>query len=460
MNYLFVSAANVETHNFNDSGAYQYTTYQTNNLYFMDSNQAVIPGCIFRTPSNEAATGDIYLVYNHTGNGTGDQNVTEENSTFHIRFNYQGSTYADVTVHYVDTDGNPIRRTKSKDVSYTASSVDTRNVTGTNSENPLTDYADTKQGYSFVGISAHRPDGSARAPHTTVHYGYMDGDNFVEFENQPTPDFDSDRKAYLIYDFDGKEYAGTTYYRTSEAVNGSNVASGASTIAPRLSWDYRNSRWNLANGTAVADGSHIYLVYEDKDTPTVGGTPKLMQVSPDEKPEEPEITKSSIVNGDGTNTLALTVEGHTVPVEVEKLADVIVIFDDSGSMNYRMNQNGSNYNNPVRLTKAKEAVNSLADTLLSRKNSKEEPLIRMALVPFSSIVQEDKVVQFTSDADTFKAGVNVLEANGGTNWEDALEYANNMTVDSDRATFIIFVTDGDPTFRISRGEVTNEDLGN
>lgn len=460
VNYLFVSAANVETHNFNDNGTYQYTTYQTNNLYFMDSNQAVIPGCIFRTLSNEAATGDIYLVYNRTGNGTGDQNVTEENSTFHIRFNHQGSTYADVTVHYVDTDGNPIRRTKTQDVSYTAGSVDTRNVTGTNSENPLTGYAGTKQGYSFVGISAHRPDGSASDPHTTVHYGYMDGDNFVEFENQPSPDFDSARKAYLIYDFDGKEYAGTTYYRTSEAVNGVNVASGASTIAPRLEWDYSNRRWNLTSGSAVADGSHIYIVYEDKDVPTVGGTPKLMQVSPDDKPEVPTITKTSTVNGDGTNTLALSVTGHTVPVEVEKLADVIVIFDDSGSMSSRLDQNGENSDttNPRRLAKAKEAVNSLADTLLQRKNSKREPLIRMALVPFSSFVQEDKVVQLTSEVDKFQAGVNALSSDGGTNWEDALEYANSMAVDSDRATFIIFVTDGDPTFRITRGETTNDNL--
>ena len=54
--------------------------------------------------------------------------------------------------------------------------------------------------------------------------------------------------------------------------------------------------------------------------------------------------------------------------------------------------------------------------------------------------------------------MNALSADGGTNWEDALDYANNMAVDPDRATFIIFVTDGDPTFRMTRGEGTNEEL--
>ena len=460
VSYLYASASNVRTHNFTDNGTYTYDVFQSNNLYLMDSSTNVIPGCISRSSAEEPATGDIYLVYNHTGNGAGDQNVSEADSIFHIYFNHNGSTYADVTVHYVDAEGNPIRRTKTRNVSYTGGFVDTRFADGINSESTLSDYAGTKAGYSFAGVSAVRPDGSASSPHATIHYGYMDGNNFVEFEAQPSPAFDSARKGYLIYDFEGREYAGTTYYRTTEAVNGRNVASGASTTAPRLEWDYIYRRWKLTNGSFLADGSHLYLVYENQDMPTVGGNPKLMQVNPDDKPEEPTITKSSTVNGDGTNTLALTVKGHTVPVEVEKLADVIVIFDDSGSMSYRLNQNGENNDrtNPRRLAKAKEAVNSLADTLLARKNSQNDPLIRMALVPFSSFVQEENVVQLTSDVETFKAGVNALSADGGTNCEDALDYANNMAVDPDRATFIIFVTDGDPTFRMTRGEGTNEEL--
>lgn len=33
-----------------------------------------------------------------------------------------------------------------------------------------------------------------------------------------------------------------------------------------------------------------------------------------------------------------------------------------------------------------------------------------------------------------------------------------MAVDSDAATFVVFVTDGDPTYRVSRGNYTNDNL--
>ena len=43
-----------------------------------------------------------------------------------------------------------------------------------------------------------------------------------------------------------------------------------------------------------------------------------------------------MVNGDGTNTLSLSVTGHISVMEAEKLADVIVVYDVSGSMKYKM----------------------------------------------------------------------------------------------------------------------------
>lgn len=451
VNYLYASAADVETHNFRDNGTWVYDTFQTNNLYLMDSNTNVMTEYLSRTSAGEPAKGDIYLVYNHTGNGAGDQNVSEADSTFHITFNNDGSTYADVTVHYVDSEGNPIRRTKTSDVSYTDGSVDTRFVDGTNSSRTLTNYAGTKNGYTFVGVSAKRPEGPA-GPHATVHYGYMDGNNFVEFEEQPSPvQMDPNHHAYLIYDFDGYQYAGRTYYRTSEAVNGVNMTSGATSIQARLvhynnRWLYWSNNWNY-----VADGSHIYVVYNQKAEPEQGGTPTIKQSAEYEPPAAPTITKESTVNGDGTNTLALSVSGHTADLEVEKLADVIVVFDVSGSMST------SDMTGETRLKAGRDSINTLAHVLLNKTNTYGDKLIRMGLVTFSTDAQV--VQELTDDESVFKSAVDrQTTAEGGTNWEKALMLANQMKVDSGRATFVIFVTDGDPTFRISRQGETDANL--
>ena len=132
------------------------------------------------------------------------------------------------------------------------------------------------------------------------------------------------------------------------------------------------------------------------------------------------------------------------PVQKVTPADVIVVFDVSGSM-------GNNMNGQTRLARAKTAVNTMADTLLSNNNE-----VRMALISFST---DATVVQdFTSNYTTFSGKVNNLSAGGGTNWEKALYLANTMAVRSNAATFVVFVTDGDPTFRMSRGDVTNNNL--
>lgn len=295
-------------------------------------------------------------------------------------------------------------------------------------------------------------EGAVSGPNATIHYGYMDGNNFVEFDSQPNPvSINASHHAYLIYDFDGYQYADNTYYRTSEATNGANVATGATSIQARLRynnnrWQYRSSNWNN-----VADGSHIYVVYEKKTDATQGGTPTIKQSAQSTPPEDPTITKGSTVNGDGTNTLALSVTGHTADLEVEKLADVIVVFDISGSMST------SDMSRETRLKAGRDAINSLAHVLLNKTNSYGDKLIRMGLVTFSTDAQ---VVQgLTDNESVFTAAVNKqTNANGGTNWEKALMLANQMEVDSGRATFVIFVTDGDPTFRISRKNTTDSSL--
>ncbi len=296
----------------------------------------------------------------------------------------------------------------------------------------------------------------------SIHYGYMDGDTFVELPasqfNHGTPDISRNTAPnYLIYDMSDYEF--DYAYR---------VASGSSTktnIQPYLRartdnrvtvysyYDTSGTIHNLGNNDA------IYMVYKAKTQPTEGGTPTLYVN--EEDPDIPNILKSSRNNHDGTRTLSLSITGHEVPLEVEKLADVIVIYDISGSMNRDMEgheANSSDFSGSSRLEVANQAAQWLAESLLSDEhvNREGEKLIRMALVSFSN--RANVVQEFTDDPEVFNDAIESLTAIGGTNWEDALRTANRIEVDPGRATFIIFVSDGDPTWRMTRYDVTDANL--
>jgi len=439
-----------------------------------------------------------------------DSNVS--NSTTNLRWRtggWQSTVRAQMTVHYVDTNGNPISRPSGIDNNYNINNMGNgnfnntvainastlaRNIPGYTYQNAYTTVNSEKQTVTSVNATRSGPyyyyyteyytnavtyynngtnvrtesgywdefnagdlylvySSETSDPHTTIHYGYMDGNNFVEFDEQPSPvQVTTSNTAYLIYDFDGYQYEGHTYYRTSEAANGTNMTSGSTEIEARLR--YSNNAWQYRTGGSwgnVTDGSHIYVTYEKKPDAAQGGTPTVKQSAQVTPPEDPTITKTSTVNEDGTNTLALSVSGHTTELEVEKLADVIVVFDISGSMST------SDMSGDARIKAGRDAINSLAHVLLNKTNSYDDKLIRMGLVTFSTDAQV--VQELTDDEEVFKTAVDgQTTASGGTNWEKALMLANQMEVDSGRATFVIFVTDGDPTFRISRMNETDDTL--
>ena len=290
------------------------------------------------------------------------------------------------------------------------------------------------QGASFSGSQA------------TIHYVDEQGNELTVVNGQPLSDVDGSGYAYLIYDIDGYEYSYT--YR-NEDTNGNK-------ITPALQWKSNNKKWYYSTGTnfnsEIKSGDNIYVVYKKKKVVPQGGTPKLKETVTE--PELPTITKSSEVNGDGTNTLSLSVLGHTTDVEVEKLADVIVVFDVSGSMKEDMDGNKNNVaDKDKRLTLAKNATLQLANDLFAKNEEAGTDLIRMGLITFSNTA--NTVLELTDNKDAFTNAVKKLSADGGTNWEYALQLANEMDVDPDRATFVIFVTDGNPTFRRTRAALSN-----
>lgn len=78
--------------------------------------------------------------------------------------------------------------------------------------------------------------------------------------------------------------------------------------------------------------------------------------------------------------------------------------------------------------------------------------MQLSLVTFSNYATTR--VTNTSSLSTFQNQVNRLTATGGTNWEDALATANAIQTRDGADVYIIFVSDGDPTFRKTRGTQT------
>lgn len=96
---------------------------------------------------------------------------------------------------------------------------------------------------------------------------------------------------------------------------------------------------------------------------------------------------------------------------------------------------------------AKNAANELAGKLLTDANATLplEQQVQMAVVTFSDRAQIAS--QFTISSGDIGAAVNA-RPDGGTNWEDALKTANNLSSGRSGAQkYIVFLSDGDPTFR-------------
>ena len=151
--------------------------------------------------------------------------------------------------------------------------------------------------------------------------------------------------------------------------------------------------------------------------------------------DEPAHTKTLTDNHDGTYTLSLDVVGDSE--KKPNNVNVVVIFDTSGSMN------------STRMSAAKTAVNNLADKLYAYNTTSNPDTVEMALVDFSTHASTAQAP--TNSSTTFKRAVNNLSAGGGTNWEAALKQANNVNFGDTDQTFIIFVSDGNPTFRDTKG---------
>ena len=159
--------------------------------------------------------------------------------------------------------------------------------------------------------------------------------------------------------------------------------------------------------------------------------------TPGENLEKPETEKTCKPNDDGTYNLSLSIKGKTDTSSESNKADVIVVLDVSGSMGRS------------RLSAAKTAVNSLAKNLLGNNTTDNPDLVHMSLITFANYATEG--ITNTNQYKEFERVVKGLNAYGGTNWEDALKTADNLKTRDGADVYVVFVSDGDPTYRNTAG---------
>lgn len=192
-----------------------------------------------------------------------------------------------------------------------------------------------------------------------------------------------------------------------------------------------------ANGSPMTQQGSGNNAYAETGSFTVGKTSHVTIVNSNVKPSN----NKSIVKTDGGDgdqyTLNLTASGDSTSSTVTTAtpADIVLVMDKSGSMN----ENNRDAN-------AQKAAKDLAKKLLTGTNSKLPPeqQVQMAVVTFST--EASLKQKFTANVSEIN---NAVRGNpdGGTNWEAALKQANDLQGRSGVKKHIIFLSDGNPTYR-------------
>ncbi len=348
------------------------------------------------------------------------------------------NTAAGVIVHYVDENGKPVLDIPKSEMTFR------EDLIGKTTD--INEYQGGVSGYEFVNAKLF-PAGSEFDANGGTLVAAVKSDA-------------EDEKNVVFYDSDAEEIK-----KESSTANSS------------------GRRMARAVSTKETNKQELYLVYRPQVVP-VGGEEKPLQLT------DPDTRKFLTDNKDGTYDLTLSVTGKSVASSGKTKANVVIVFDSSGSMGYTeeiftptddnsgdqyglvngrykylyrrdgkwqywngwkfKNYTGTRYKykEGTRLEVAKQAVNSLAQTLLANNTKENNDVIEIALIDFDTNVNSTtgKYIDYSS----FTNQVNSIEAVGGTNWEAALKAANEYDFQDSDPVYVIFVSDGNPTYRTSK----------
>ena len=151
-------------------------------------------------------------------------------------------------------------------------------------------------------------------------------------------------------------------------------------------------------------------------------------------------------NGDGTYDLTLSVSGDAERTDKVKPVDIVLVVDVSTSMNQKIDGIGSK----TRMQAAHDAAAALAKELLTAENANLSPdqQTRISVVTFGNKAYLEQGYS-TNAEDISNAVPTKAKYFKGTNWEAALILANEQLGRANAEKHVIFLSDGDPTLRMS-----------
>ncbi len=353
----------------------------------------------------------------------------------------------------------------------------------------------TVDGFSFYTIGWDQQGGSSNQ-RFTVYYGYevrvtengVAKDYFHEFGNQiqrPSNGYNDATGANAEYHLNkaaktgnmlsGTDFANYKYkrayvrHRNGDIYTLTSGPNGDDPVVYGTGNGFKVKRWD-GHEITLSNADEIYVVYEtphnngldynyeDRNTAT-NTTRGGSQVNPnptggDVDLGEPAHTKTLTENVsdktdlfDNTYELTLTATGNSAHKENHTKADIIIIWDKSGSMRQ------AHGNNPPPHEPLTDAAINLVNEITAATEDYPESV-------------EYTLIRYNHEADLVLQGVTgqrmITELRGmksnpywhygyATNWEDGLAKAAAINTRKDAKQYVIFITDGKPSLRNTRG---------
>ena len=209
-----------------------------------------------------------------------------------------------------------------------------------------------------------------------------------------------------------------------------------------------------ANDDSTVQTATIYYVFESETV-----------VEPSEPIREKELTrvKTATINNDGTYDINLTISGAVGKSTVTPKLDILLIVDSSGSMSDTVRINNQTKS---RMEWTQEAVKSLTD-LMDKKVQSSDVDVRYSYVDFDTTANgRNRIVSWTDNANVINDKINSVDYSsnngGGTNYQAAIEAGKTLLTSArtDAQTYVIFLTDGNPTFRNYVASSNHSDCSN
>ena len=202
------------------------------------------------------------------------------------------------------------------------------------------------------------------------------------------------------------------------------------------------------NGEEAKNGTSAEITLQERGSGLVTFTNTYTPPTP---PTSDDVTvgngKSAVLNDEtGNYTLNLSVTGSGSTDTSKRKLNILFILDNSNSMNRRLDNNQTAYGTDSRMDLLQAAVGDLVDSV---SNNSKGIDAQFAAVSFNNTCWQ----QNWTDASTVKRFVDRLRPNEGTNYQmgiyRAKQLLNSLSNDTDRKdadTYVIFVSDGVPTY--------------